>query len=451
MSRSENFYLASPEWLQRFMVRVYGHKLYRKRYSGIYWALLEKVRDAKTWSPDQINEYQCDRLQEMIRYCYEHIPHYQQLFSELQATPDDIKNLDDLKKLPILDKQTIKDRPSDFMPLNGRQPYTVQHTSGSTGTPLALHADEETYKLAMALLVDFEESYGVPFGSPRATFAGRMLKASNKMTPPFWRYNKAENQLLFSSYHINEKTFPHYAKALDRFQPAELIGYPSAICELATLYLAANLRPGFRPQLVVTNSENLLDWQRRRIESAFQCTVRDYYSTAEYVNFAGENDDGEYSSNPLLGITELEPLESNTEASTLIMTTLTNRSMPLIRYNVGDIGVSAKTINPLHGAPILSRIDGRIDDYLETANGRRIGRVSQVFKGLPGVREAQIIQKQPGSALLKVVLDGSGSDDEQQLIRNAQLRLGSDFDLEVEYVQEIPRSKNGKFRFVVKA
>jgi phenylacetate-CoA ligase len=451
MSRSEDLYLAAPEWLQHLMVRFYGHKLYRKRYSGVYWDLLEKVREAKNWSPEKVNAYQCERLHEMVRYCYENIPYYQQLFAKLQLTPDDINTLNDLKKIPILDKQSLRERPNDFMPVSGKKAYTVQHTSGSTGTPLALHTDEVTYKLAMALLVDFEEGYGVAFGAPRATFAGRMLKASNNMKPPFWRYNKAENQLIFSSYHINKETFPYYAKALDRFQPLEIIGYPSAICELATQYLDANLRPGFQPRLIVTNSENLLDWQRERIETAFKCNVRDYYSTAEYVNFAGEDNNGHYPSNPLLGITEFEPIEASCIGGNLIMTTLTNHSMPLIRYRVGDIGFPAKTDNPLYGAPVLNEIEGRIDDYLETANGRRIGRVSQVFKGLSGIREAQVFQKQPGAAILRVVLDGSRSDDEEQLIRNAQLRLGSDFHLEVDYVQEIPRSKNGKFRFVVKA
>lgn len=417
----------------------------------MYWDLLEKVKDAKSWSPEKINEYQCQRLHEMVKYCYENIPYYRKVFDELCLTPDDINTQDDLTKIPILDKQTIRERPHDFLPVNGKHAYTIQHTSGSTGTPLALHTDEETYKLAMALLVDFEESYGVAFGAPRATFAGRMLKASDRMTPPFWRFNKAENQLLFSSYHLNKTTFPSYADALNRFQPEELIGYPSALCELATHYLEQDIVPAFQPNLIVSNSENLLEWQRKKIRQVFKCNVKDYYSTAEYVNFAGENRQGTYSSNPLIGITEFEVIEPNDPSGNLIMTTLTNRAMPLIRYRIGDVATPVNSSETTKGAPVLSGIDGRIDDYLETTDGRKIGRVSQIFKGLPGIREAQVIQEKTGSVIFRVVPDGTGSDFKDGLIKNAKLRLGNDFSFRIQYVDEIPRGVNGKFRFVLKS
>ena len=98
-----------------------------------------------------------------------------------------------------------------------------------------------------------------------------MLKLANDMKPPFSRFNRSENQRLFSSYHINETTFPHYKKELDKFQPQELIGYPSSIYDLAAHYLKSDSKPGFRPKAIITNSETLLLWQRETIESVFGC------------------------------------------------------------------------------------------------------------------------------------------------------------------------------------
>lgn len=452
MSKSEDLYLAAPEWLQQLMVKSYGYKLYRKRYGGSYRDILALIRESKDWTPQRIYQYQCENLTRIALYCSENIPFYQRQFADYGISPNQIDSPEKLRKLPVLDKETLRKRASEFLPTDHSRTYTVQHTSGSTGTPLALHTDETTYKLAMALLVDFEETNGVPFGAPRATFGGRMLKRSEKMKPPFWRYNKAENQLLFSSYHINSKTFPYYARKLNAFQPMELIGYPSAICELATQYLESGTVPGFHPRLIVTNSENLLEWQRHRIEAAFQCDVKDYYSTAEYLNFAGEDAAGRYRSSPLIGITEIEPLEGEPEqVGNLVMTTLTNVAMPLLRYRIGDVGTLSENGNSTPGAPVLAEVEGRIDDFLDTKDGRRIGRVSQVFKGLPGIKEAQIFQEKAGWATLRVVRDESGTDNEEQLVRNAQARLGNDFRFRIEYREFIPRGKNGKFRFVIKA
>jgi phenylacetate-CoA ligase len=217
----------------------------------------------------------------------------------------------------------------------------LQHTSGSTGTPLALEVDEYTYKLAMALLVDHEEAHGVPFGAPRATFAGRMVQPANKLTPPFARYNRAENQMLFSSYHLNSDTFKWYANELERFSPWELIGYPSAISDLASYYLNSGTKVRYFPKAVITNSETLLEWQKENIERAFNCRVYDYYGTAEYVLFAGQEAVGQYRLNPVIGITEvLNDDGQPASEGRLIATTLTNRAMPLLRYEIGDSGLA---------------------------------------------------------------------------------------------------------------
>ncbi|WP_328184809.1 phenylacetate--CoA ligase family protein [Marinobacter sp. OP 3.4] len=451
MSKAEKIYLKSPEWAKSLAVSMYGKIQYRKRYSGSYQQLLETVRSTHTWTTKKIYDYQCERMHNMLAYCYEKIPYYHKLFINHGLTINDITNLDDLKKIPILKKDVLRSSPQEFRPANRKLVHASHKTSGSTGTPVAIDVDEETYKLAMALLVDFEERNGVPFGARRATFAGRIIKSTDNLTPPFWKYNSAENQLLFSSYHLNTNTFPHYREKLRQFAPLELIGYPSAIYEIANHYHLKGIVPEFRPKLIVTNSENLLNWQRERIEAVFNCKVRDYYSTAEYLNFAGEDDEGIYHSNPLPGITELEPLESGEGQHKLIMTSLTNTAMPLVRYDVGDLAVPAPGNELSSGIPRLSEIEGRIDEYIETQDGRKIGRVSQIFKGVPGIKEAQIVQHKCGEAQFNIVSETEKNTlAESMIIENSKLRLGEDFKVTINYQSRIPRQKNGKFRFVLK-
>jgi phenylacetate-CoA ligase len=328
----------------------------------------------------------------------------------------------------------------------------LQHTSGSTGTPLALEVDEYTYKLAMALLVDHEEAHGVPFGAPRATFAGRMVQPANKLTPPFARYNRAENQMLFSSYHLNSDTFKWYANELERFSPWELIGYPSAISDLASYYLNSGTKVRYFPKAVITNSETLLEWQKENIERAFNCRVYDYYGTAEYVLFAGQEAVGQYRLNPVIGITEvLNDDGQPASEGRLIATTLTNRAMPLLRYEIGDSGLAVSETMTESIAHQLHRVDGRLDDYIEMPDGRRIGRLDHIFKGVSGLVEAQIVQDRLEHCIIKAVFSGSPTEEQFQLLKeNFEARTASKIKVDILKVNQIPRGPNGKFKNVVR-
>ncbi|MBK1849809.1 phenylacetate--CoA ligase family protein [Marinobacter sp. 1-4A] len=448
-SFAEAIYYRSPTLLQNLLVSAYGYKLYHKRYSGsLYRDIMEKVRVSRSWSSEETEAYQSERLHEMVKHCRLNIPYYQQQFAEHGIHENDITATEHIKRLPILQKQTLKEH-SRLFRQPGTKPFMLQHTSGSTGTPLALMVNEETYKLAMALLVEHEESHGVPFGAKRATFAGRMVQPATNMTPPFARMNRAENQKLFSSYHLNSQTFSWYRAELDRFKPAELIGYPSAICDLATHYKNTGVSPAFRPTAIITNSETLLEWQRAIIEGVFDCKVSDYYGTAEYVLFAGQDKSGVYRLNPLIGITELLSQPDVSEAGKLIATTLTNTTMPLLRYDLGDTAERQSDFKSGSTVHQLKAIYGRVDDYIETPDGRKIGRIDHIFKALNGVSEAQVTQDAPDHCTITIVANSTLSEIDKEIIKNNFLnRTSAKLRVTVETVSAIPRGPNGKFKSV---
>jgi len=451
-SMKERVYYASPVWLQNVLVSAYGYHLYRKRYQGAFQDILALLRQSRNWNCQEAEAWQAEKLHDMVRHCRQNVPFYQKLFADYGLNERDFTSVLDVRKLPILQKDTLRHDTALFRS-PGEKSYMRQHTSGSTGTPLALEVDEYTYKMAMALLVDHEEAHGVPMGTPRATFAGRMVQPANRLSPPFARYNRAENQMVFSSYHLNSNTFPWYAKELAHFHPWELIGYPSAISDLASYYLNTGTNPGFRPKAVVTNSETLLSWQKENIEQAFDCPVYDYYGTAEYVLFAGQERDGRYRLNPLLGITEvLNNADEPASEGRLIATTLTNRVMPLLRYEVGDSGVAVSASMNQSITHELERINGRIDDYIETPDGRRIGRLDHVFKGITTLTEAQIVQNSRKTCTVYVVTSGTLSIDVVSKIeKNFRARVGNEISISVEQIKSIPRGPNGKFKNVVRS
>lgn len=445
----ESLYFKSPVLLQNIAISVYGYSLYKKRYTGIAKNIWDELDALNSMSTAQAKAIQDEAVRSMVHYCATSIPYYQAMFSEYGFKPGDITRSEDLRKLPVLDKQTLREKSHLFRPKQRTTPFIVQHTSGSTGTPLAIGLNEYTYKLAMALLVKHEEAHGVQFGAPRATFAGRMLKRPNDTKPPFSRYNKAENQRLFSSYHLSEKTFPHYEDELTKFQPQELIGYPSAISDLAALYQKSGLKPKFFPKVIITNSETLLAWQRQKIELVFGCPVRDYYGTAEYVIFAGQDKDGVYRPNPLLGVTEILQESQYSAEGKVLGTTLTNFEMPLLRYDIGDTASLMNTSDGSIGFPSIRSFNGRQDDYVLAPDGRRIGRLDHIFKGVDGIKEVQIVQKDTTTLLLNVVSDDVDKTNVKTLVENTRARVGAEFDVNVDFLERIPRGKNGKFKSVI--
>ena len=450
VTKIEAMYYKSPLWIQNVLVTLAGYHLYWKRYTGIYRNILSEVREARAWTSAERDAYQTEQMHNMLRHCESNVPYYQNLFSEYGYKSNQFTNLSDLRKLPLLDKETVRKSPHLFIS-EKHKPHLIQHTSGTTGSPLRLAVDERTYKMAMALLVEHEEFHGVPFRSKRATFAGRIIQKVENLSPPFARTNLAENQRLYSSYHLNEKTFPHYREDLDKFSPTEIIGYPSAISDLANLYLATNNSPNFRPKAIITNSETLLPSQRMAIEKVFKCKVRDYYGTAEYIIFAGQDQKGIYRVNPTLGVAEVIRSKVLPNEQELVCSTLTNYSMPLIRYCIGDTATpfSDASTNTIR-TDSIRHFDGRLDDYLITPEGQRVGRIGDIVSGVFGAWETQVIQDQLDHCIVRVAIKKDCKIfEEKKLVDNLRQRLGNRMRITVDRVSRIEKGANGKFKTVI--
>jgi phenylacetate-CoA ligase len=125
--------------------------------------------------------------------------------------------------------------------------------------------------------------------------------------------------------------------------------------------------------------------------------------------------------------------------------------MPFIRYDIGDIAtIKSGTCSCGRQSPLVAAIDGRIEGYILTPDGRRLGRLDVLFKDTENIREIQLIQKQIESVTLKIAKRPEyTSKDETTLLKNFRKYLGDIITINMEYVDVIPRESNGKFRQVV--
>jgi phenylacetate-CoA ligase len=454
MSINQTLYNVMPVPAQNALVSAYGYYLKHKRQGGTIAQIRELITASRGWSIDQVRQHQNRRLLAILQRCAHEVPYYADLFQSLGIRATEFNGLDDLACIPVLSKETVRRNGPSLM-ARGFRPYWTQHTSGSTGTPVVVHVNRHTFQLVHALLEQHEADCGIGPCDLRATFAGRMVQPAEILKPPFWRYNHAQRQILFSAYHLTEETIQYYVDELARRQPAEIIGYPSAISTVAAHINRAGQEGKVTPRVVITNSETLFAWQRRAIERAFGCPVRDYYGSAEAVVFAAQCEAGAYHFNPLLGIAEIvddegKPVRGG-DSGRLVCTTLTNDTMPLVRYEVGDAAASLDAACPCGSLfPGVREIVGRQDDTILTPDGRAVGRIDHIFKGVSGIKECQVVQEALDLVRLMIVVDGDFDRDQEQLLReNARLRLGGAMRIEFCRVSTIPRTRAGKFRGVV--
>ena len=435
MIHGKGIYDSLPIWAQTMAVNYASRRNFRDKYGADFHRFLAELEANERKSRNQLEAEQRRALHELLSYVVSHVPYYR----EQKLPPDDFA------AWPILDKQTIAATPEKFLS-DEFDPHRLMtiNTSGTTGTPLTVRFTKEYHQMEMAFRWRHKAWAGCPFLSSGAYISGHPVVPPNQRQPPFWRVDGIEKRLLCSSYHLTPGNLSGYLTALMDFAPDFVHGYPSSVYLLAKQMTDDGIT-ALRPRAVFTASETLLDFQRAAIERAFGTKAFNWYGTTEFTNNIIECAQGSLHQRPDYGVLEL------LGDGTMIATGLNNRAMPFIRYRVGDRATRRDGSCACGCAfPLIERIEGRVEDYVRTPDGRIVGRLDHLFKDVQHVREAQVVQTKLDELVLRVVrTDGFNVKDEQTILKEARLRLGDSIGIRFEFVDAIERTAGGKFRFIV--
>jgi phenylacetate-CoA ligase len=424
LKRGKSIYDALPVWAQTLAVNFESRRNFPRKYGPVFHQWMATLAGNEKKSRDELLHQQQQAIRQLLAYAVAHVPAYK------GRPPDNIA------EWPVLDKATVAAAPQTFLSdeFGGRDLMQLR-TSGTTGTPLTVYFSKEYHQIEMAFRWRHRAWAGLRFLCSSAYVSGHPVVPPMQTRPPFWRWDRFEKRLLCSSYHLTEQNLPAYIEAFRTYAPDFVHGYPSS------LYLLSQVG-GYRPKAVFTASETLLDFQHEAIERAFGCRVFNWYGNTEMTCNIVQCAAGHLHCRTDYGFLEL------LEDGTMIVTGLNNRAMPLIRYRVGDRAVAKPGLCECGCAfPLIERIEGRIEDYVRTPDGRLVGRLDHLFKDARGVREAQIVQTRLDEIVIRVVKQGDF--DEQVVVREARQRLGQSVNIRFEYVAGIERTAAGKFRFIV--
>jgi phenylacetate-CoA ligase len=452
---TEALYARLPVFLQNAACYWYGHKEAAVRLGPAFERYLQEMQESEKWSRGQICAYQDEKVRNLVSYAYHNVPFYHEQMRERRLLPQDIRGTSDLAKLPILTKEDVRANADRLLSTNARRHRLLpRHTSGTTGKCLELYVDPSAVAMQWAMWWRHRMRFGLRLGTRHVNFTGKPVVPQAQSAPPYWRWNLPMHQALINMQHLTPAKIAPIVEFLDREAFEFYSGYPSIIHALVSAAKHAGLKLHCPPRVITTGAENILANQRADIEEFTGAILTDQWGMTEACANASQCRKMVYHEDFEFGVIERQEarrVDGVIEGS-LLCTGFATPDFPLIRYEPGDIGIwaagDARCECGLE-SPSLLGIMGRMDDYVITPEGSRIMRFDYVFKHTVNVRECQVVQDQIGEIRLRIVRRPPYSNADERLLE-AEIRkwISPTLRVRFEYVTEIERESNGKFRAV---
>jgi len=429
------------------MIRRLRHWTDRRRHPARY-ARLAELLPIQQWPRARVLKRQQRDLAAMVRFAAANTDFYAERLGPLLPPAG---GAFEFEGLPILEKQDVLAHMGALLARDAdRRHVRVGHTGGSTGRPMAFYYDDAKHELMLAGMMRGFMMSGWRPGQRVLYFwgAARDVRRGGVFGHHGRGLLSVDRSLAAVQY--SEERLQHWLDVIRAWRPTLLYGYASALSELARFIVDGGQRvpPGLLG--VYSTAEMLHDWQRQLMEQAFGCKVFNQYGCREVPNIAWECQHG--NMHVFSDLVYLES-ESDADGDRLLVTSLTNRLMPFIRYAVGDTGRLLEGECPC-GLPFpMMQMDlCRRNDLIRTRSGKRVhpAYFNRLLYGLTQIRQYQWVQTDLGRLRLDLVSGGPLAGDLLQSIGNHIRReVDPGMDLEVNYVDAIPCGPAGKHRFVI--
>jgi phenylacetate-CoA ligase len=399
-------------------------------------------------------------LAELLTHCRRLVPYYAELMGGAgESYEEDPEGY--LTRLPVLTKEIMRARLDDLKSSDlGRRKWYFNTSGGSTGEPAKFIQDSEFSARAGAVKLLFSKLVGRKIGEPEIELWGSgrdITKAHETLRSRLLL--RLSNTTILDAFVMTPAEMRQYIAVLNRMRPKLIVAYADAIYELARFAERESLK--VEPQAAVIASAGVLHpFMRETIEKVFRTTVYNRYGSREVGDIACERPGhrglwvapwGNY----VEIIDDKGGRVPDGEEGDIAITSLTNYAMPLVRYRIGDRGVLAPRQSagrPPYGQ-VLEAISGRSGDMFRGNDGRLIhgAYFMTVLWFRDWIRQYQVIQKTPLRVVFRIV--SAGPDHPQgeldEIVAKTRLVLGDDCHVGFEFVDHIPASGSGKYRYIM--
>jgi phenylacetate-CoA ligase len=436
------------------LIRKVIHPLWTKHAHPAYARYLREFELNQYLHPEQFRSLQMRRLRQQLVDAFRYVPFYRHRMTQAGLTPLDIQTHDDLSLLPVVTKRDIQDHQDMLLASNIPETKRERHQTGaSTGSPLQFYLDLERADSRMASTHRHNGWAGLRPGDWYAWLEESGLDVCATRDPS-WRQKLLDRSLNLHTAAVSEESMAKYAEVLRKYRPRYMVADAQSAMLFAGFCLANNIRD-IAFESVIVGAHTLLPGERHIVEQAFGGKVFSRYSCQAVSVIASEC---EYHSglhinaDALLVEVEAVP-DLPTGMGRVLVTDLFNRSMPLIRYETGDMARLDSDMQCPCGRslPLIGNVQRRNPDSLRSTNGRTIAGPSLALLAadMRDVRQVQFIQADPKHVTLKVVAGrGYGPLTEQELRRRMLPYLENPGSLTIVTADSIPSEPSGNYRTV---
>jgi len=431
------------------------------------WAAYQELKRTQWLGPDEIAARQLVQLRVLLSHCYSNVPYYRKIMSEAGLSDRPIESLDDLRRLPILTRETCQERAAELLATSlpaGMAETWDGYTSGTNGVPIHVRKTDRDGLWWNACFLRDLEWCGM---DPRGRLASirlltkdreKLARALEGGVSPYWTKVCGALMETGPSHAMDIRQDPRrQLEWLRRVNPHYLISFPSNLEYLAALVEESGQRlPELRAIQAI--GEPLPPPVRRRIESGFGTPVHNLYSTTEGGYMASPCPSGSglhvHAENVLAEVLDADgrPCRPG-ETGRLVFTSLHSFLIPYIRYDIlDDVTLSTRPCPCGRGLPLWTAVDGRRHPLFHLPDGSRKASTGLMLgvRKVGGVRQFQVVQKAVDLVVVRVVPSREWDQGNVGRIRQAvQDDMGASMRVEVEQREWLERPTGGKLRIVV--
>ncbi len=445
--------------LGSIITRLLGPPYY-KRYEhapGVF-SQFREYRRHDSMSVDELQAHQMKKLRQLLLHAYRNTQHYKHVFDQAGFNPESVKSPEDLAVLPLLSQDEVRtDKQNLYAGNLGEQDFHRSATGGTRGQKMPFHRDNQcrAQRLALQWRSDLWAGWR-PY--EKVAF---LWPAIQDLEPPAgWKHQIKDHLIkrthMFYGGRISKHSAGKIFEDLHRFRPSIIRCFTSPAYRLAEfMYDSQLVLPGLKA--LVCTGEPLTEHQRNQIERGFGAPMFDLYASREMGTTAAEcrNHHGLHiaSDSVLLEIVrDGKPVHPG-ESGTIVLTDLLNCAMPMIRYEIGDVGSLRR-----HACdcglpyPLLRSVIGRTADGFYDQEGTYISTIAlgTLIDCGPPVAQVQIIQEDLHTLTVRIGATDRVDDSVRQYYTDSLKRLMAGVsEVKFETVDQIKTGTSGKYRFTI--
>ena len=444
LNQLKRYYINSPLWLKN----LYASIPFDIRNGSEYRKWREFLN-----KEINIEEYEILKMKEAVSYAYENSNYYNNLFKKLDIHPHDINSKKDFLQLPLIDKGIVRKNFNDFVVKSYPKKKIVRSiTGGSSGSPMEYIQSKNVWYKEVAYYMDFFNKYDATPSDLKAAFRGGSFKNTDKKI--YWMFNPVNNEMIFSSSHINANTIRDYVNKLNQVKPRFFHGFPSSMLFLMHYMKAKNLSFDFKIKAIFLVSEAFVEEDIEQLYIYFNCPIAATYGHSERLVFGRSSGDfiSGYQIDKRYGLFELidhkdKVINSNNIRGEIVGTGFDNYAMPLLRYKTNDF----TEYDDFNNNMINLIESNRNQLYIDCNDSSRIAfsaliKASEMLE--MGIVKYQIIQSKPGICQLLIIPEKKFN--ERLLRDNLNKKINGRLKFIIKITDKFFLTNRGKCQLLVK-